>query len=148
MRHVNFQYSLESVLDYRKKIEDTKKEKFVHRNNELSDENSVLEGMQQNYDHAIQDFKENGQASIQDQKNHMQYIMNLQKKMEKQKVRVHDCKKRCDLARVELTQAQKERKIMESLEEKELNRFMAEMKRKEQKELDEVAVMSHTRKKK
>lgn len=145
---MNFQYSLESVLDYRKKIEDNKKEKFVHRNTELLDENSVLEGLKKNYDYAIQDYKENGQASIQEQKNHMQYIMNLQHKMEQQGMRVRDCKKRCDLARVELTNAQKERKIMESLEEKELNRFMAEMKRKEQKELDEIAVISHTRKKK
>lgn len=145
---MKFQYSLQSVLDYRKKIEDSKVEAFMKANNKLLDENKALDTIQDHYEKIMHELKEKDNFHIQEQKNYMNYIMNLQQKMERQKIRVSDCERRHNMARTELENAQKERKIMESLEEKEMNRFIQDVKCKEEKELNEIANIGFVRRQK
>ncbi len=144
---MGFQYSLESVLEYKKKVEDNKKEKFIHANNRFSEETGVLESIREHYHDTLEQLGAKEEFSIHEQKNYMQYIMNLHQKMEKQKIRISDCRRRRDMARTELENAQKDRKIMENLEEKELNRFKEDMKKREEKELNEIASMGFVRQK-
>lgn len=142
---MGFQYSLDSVLEYRKKIEDNKKEKFMMENKEFLDETNLLEGIYDTYNKAMQELKSKVKFSLEEQKSYMQYITNLQKKMETQRIRVSDCSRKCDMARLELGHAQKDRKIMEKLEEKELSRYKKETKQKEEKELNEIASIEYVR---
>jgi len=147
MIDVRFQYSLESVLEYRKKIEDSKKDKFMNANKQFAHETSVLSGIEEHRNQIREDLKAKDTFSIQEQKNYMQYIMSLEKKMEMQKIRVSDSKRRCDLARGELVKAQKDRKIMETLEGKELDKYNYDLKRKEEIEANEMASINYIRRK-
>jgi flagellar FliJ protein len=144
---MGFQYSLESVLEYRKKVEDNKKEKFIHENNRFSEETGVMESIREHYHETLEQLSGKEAFSIQEQKNYMQYIMNLHQKMEKQKIRISDSRRRRDMARAELETAQKDRKIMENLEEKELYRFKEDIKKREEKELNEIASIGFVRRK-
>ncbi len=144
---MGFQYSLESVLQYKKKVEDNKKEKFIHANNQFSDESSVLESICEHYNETLEQLSSKEAFLILEQKNYMAYITNLHQKMERQKIRISDCRRKRDMARMELENAQKDRKIMENLEEKELNRFKEDMKQREEKELNEMASISFIRRK-
>lgn len=145
---MKFNYSLQSVLDYRKQIEDLKKEDFALANKQLHQENQRLDRISNTHQQAMENLSQKKQFRIQEQMHYAQYMQNLESQIEEQKYKVNNCEEQRDTARTQLENAQKDRKIMESLEEKELERFLKEIKIKEEKELNEIATMGFTRNKK
>ena len=145
---MKFNYSLQSVLDYKKQIEDFKKEDFADANNRLNKENDVLDNISHTHQKAMESLRHKKQFEIQEQKHYAQYMINLESKIQEQKNKVNHCEQQRDEARIKLESAQKERKIMESLEEKELEQFIKEIKLKEEKELNEIATIGFARNKK
>lgn len=145
---MKFNYSLQSVLDYRKQIEDLKKEDFALANKQLHQENQKLDDISNTHRQVIENLSQKKQFRIQEQRHYAQYMQNLESQIEEQKYKVDNCEEQRDTARKQLANAQKDRKIMESLEEKELERFLKEIKTKEEKELNEIATMGFARNKK
>lgn len=145
---MKFNYSLQSVLDYKKQIEDFKKEDFATANNQLSKENHALETIAHTHQKVMENLTQKKQFKIQELRHYEQYMLNLENKMQEQKYIVNHCEEQRDEARIQLENAQKERKIMESLEEKELENFLKDIKQKEEKELNEIAIMGFARNKK
>lgn len=144
---MKFSYSLQSVLEYKKQIEDSKKEGLITANQQLDQENKVLDEISCTHEKTMNTLNQKP-FDIQEQKHYVQYILNLESQIKDQQIRVNDCEQLKETAREQLSHAQKERKIMESLEEKELNRYLKEIKTKEEKELNEIATIGYARNKK
>lgn len=142
---MKFVYSLQSVLEYRQQIEDIKKEKFAQILSILKVEKSKLDDMTEEVKIVMdQTVSQNG-FTLNDHKNYLYYMMNLQNKIQNQKIKIYEFEKKRETARAELEEAQKSRKIMESLSEKEFEKVLNEIKRKEAIELNDIAVIAYGR---
>lgn len=145
---MKFVYSLQSILEYRQQLEDIKKEKFIELSTILNNETTKLEAMKNELEKAVKESAERKNYSVAEQKNYMNFIVHLEKKIERQRQKIKDVERKRERSREELEEAVKERKIMESLGEKELEKYLLEFKRREEKELNEVAVISYVRQRK
>lgn len=142
---MKFVYSLQSVLEYRQQIEDIKKEKFAQILSILKVEKSKLDDITEEVKIVMdQTVSQNG-FTLNDHKNYLYYMMNLQNKIQNQKIKIYEFEKKRETARAELEEAQKSRKIMESLSEKEFEKVLNEIKRKEAIELNDIAVIAYAR---
>lgn len=136
---LKFKYSLQSVLDFRQQTEDKKREVFISVNNKALIEKKNLENIKGNLNDTMQKASNNGFSNIHEHRHYVQYMMNLENKVNTQKVVVNEYEEKAKIAQKDYEHAQKERKIMELLQEKEIERYVKEMKRKEENELNEMA---------
>lgn len=135
-----FHYSMQSILDIKQKMETQKKQAFSAARAVLDEEEERLDGLcrrKQGYQEEavgllsgalnIRDIEENGTA-----------ILRMDGFIADQQVRVTDAEKKLEFARVEMTEAMRERKTHENLKEKAFGQFLVEENRRESKEVDEL----------
>ena len=82
-------------------------------------------------------------SSIQELKRQYLFKQKIEERIEKQIELIEKTKEELEVLRQELLEAQKDRKIMENLKERDYNSYKEELMRIEQKELDEVAVLRY-----
>lgn len=71
------------------------------------------------------------------------YIQKIEDKIQEQDGLIQETNEKLEDARLELVEAQKNRKIMEKLKEKDIDAYRHNINSAEQRELDEIAVLKY-----
>ena len=138
MNSYNFQ--LENILEWRSKIEKEVVEKFALVQRELEDQKEILNKLILEHTEA----KKNKRCrTIFEMQQQFIYIEDLEEKMDSKVIHIDKIKIKLEKARQELLEAQKDRKVMENLKERDFERHMHEVKHKEQNELDEIGTLRY-----
>ncbi len=114
---------------------DDDKKKLAGIKTSVSDNDGVIERF----------FKEGALTSINEIRLHSSYMTHLSGQMQKQESLVELRNEEMRKKRMELGEAAKQRKIVETLRDKAWAEFLRQGNRKEQKELDEAAILRHSR---
>lgn len=132
---------MESVLKIRKNEEKNVLETFVGAQNRLIEE----EAQKEKYQEEMDAWLEKGVSSRDIQSLMMEnlYKLDLEKKIKKQEILVEEKRQELEKLRVKLQAAQKDKKIIEKLKEKNLEDYKNELSKKNQKEIDEFAVLRY-----
>src|SRR5690554_4321690 len=130
---------MERVLEWRENLEKDSMEKFAVKQNELAKEKSILDNLKKEYEHTKQKLLK--RISIEELRQIQLYKQMLEDKIDNQIQVVNRKTIELENVRNELIDAQKERKIMEKLKERDYSNYQEELKAFEQKQLDEMAVL-------
>lgn len=136
-----YSFSMEKVLEWRQNIEKNTMEKFAIVQSKLSLQQADLEKMKvrlKEINERVKPYK-----NIEELKQKDFYKVVLVEQMERQEDLISKSKEELEEMRLELIQAQKDRKIMEKLREKDINAYEKGLRHMEQKEIDEMAVMKY-----
>lgn len=140
-----FRFSMQNILNMKEKLEDQAKNKYAQANARLLREQEKLEIIVARREEAREKLKlvlyeTLSVSEIRTRENAVEvfkyYAM-------QQQLAVKRCEKEVEVAREELSEAMKERKIFEKLREKAFEQFVFEENRKEQKEVDELMSYKH-----
>jgi flagellar FliJ protein len=142
-----FHFSLESVLTVRKNIEEQMQLKLAREQMMLSNHQARLvdlQGKRHELSEAMEERKKKPMLGRM-----FLYYMEAMRIQELQmrilQTTIAAQKNVVEKVRADLAQAMKQRKIIDVLREKELEKYLLEMRRREQKESDEQALLRHGR---
>lgn len=139
----NYRFSMEKVLDWRSDQEDAAqrhvKEKETRVKQEDDKLNRILSESRRLKSETL--FNKN----VNDMKRQYLYKDLLNDKIIKQRLVLQTAEQELVMARNQLKEAHKDKKVMQKLEEKEHARFKDEVKKKEQSQLDEIATLNFGR---
>lgn len=135
----SYSFSMEKVLEWREDLEKTSMEKFATAQNDLYQEKLVLDNLIKEYEVAKE--KTLRYKNINEMKQLQLYKQNIEDNIEYQISIIEKKTIALEKLRLELVAAQKDRKIMEKLKEKDFNSYQDNMRQEEQKFLDEMAVL-------
>lgn len=146
---MKFKFSLQKVLEHRKVLENIAQRDFQQALVVYRNELANLESMKSQRQQAFQDrfkvqTKGAGNLPPQLQQTH-DYLMGQDKKIEMQKAKVQLLENEVEKMREILREKVISTKIIEKLREKKFRDFIAEQNALEQKELDEINVVRHSR---
>ncbi len=140
-----FRFSMESVLNIKKKLEEQAKNEYGQANARLFREQEKLNTFLMRREEAKQKLK-----LILSETLSMTEIRKMEDAVEvlsfyvvQQQLEVKRCEKEVEIAREKLTEAMKERKIFDKLKEKAYEEFLKEENWREQKEVDELMSFKH-----
>ena len=140
-----FRFSMESVLNIKKTLEEQAKNEYGQANARLFREQEKLNTFLMRREEAKQKLK-----LILCETLSMTEIRKMEDAVEvlsfyvvQQQLEVKRCEKEVEIAREKLTEAMKERKIFDKLKEKAYEEFLKEENWKEQKEVDELMSFKH-----
>jgi len=142
-----FHFSLESVLTVRKNIEEQMQLKLAREQMMLSNHQARLVDLQGKR-HELSDAMEERKKKPMLGRMFLYYMeaMRIQElQMRILQTTIAAQKNVVEKVRADLAQAMKQRKIIDVLREKELEKYLLEMRRREQKESDEQALLRHGR---
>jgi flagellar FliJ protein len=135
----SYNFSMEKVLEWRENLEKGSMEKFAVIQNELSQEKSILANLQREYETIKEKFLK--YKNVNELKQMQLYKQIIEDKIENQIEAINKKSEELEERRLELISAQKDRKIMEKLKEKDYLTYLDNVRATEQKELDEMAVL-------
>lgn len=138
-----YEFSMEKILEWRTDIEKMTMEKFASLQNDLLLEKNLLNGLEMQHTKSKENNLRN--YNVNELMHQQLYIQAIEEKIEEQTNIIHAKKVLVEESRIELVAAQKERKIMEKLKEKDETNYLEDVKNIEQKELDEIAVLRFNR---
>ena len=138
-----YNFSMERVLEWRENLEKNSMERFTVIQNELIHEKNILLSLTKEYEV----IKEKGLSykNINELRQLQLYKQTLEDRIDYQNQVIHKKNEELEEMRLELIAAQKDRKIMEKLKERDYTKYQHEMLAFEQKELDEMAVLKFKR---
>lgn len=134
---------MERVLELKANKEKNVMEKFATLLNQLLHHKSLLGTFLKELDGS----KVKGQRfiGINGLKQQQLYKQTIEERIKEQNEVIQNINDQLEIVRLELISAQKERKIMEKLKEKDFHNFQEDLKTMEQKELDEMAILKFNR---
>lgn len=135
----NYKFSLESVLQIRSNEEKEVLEEFVRLQNRLYEEYREKEDLEKELNRYLE--ARTSRRNIQELMMENLYKTDLESKIKLQDEIIDKRKIEVEEARGRLQIAQKDKKIMEKLKEKDLEDYLLELNKKNQKEMDEFAVL-------
>ncbi|WP_461205738.1 flagellar export protein FliJ [Clostridium sp. DL1XJH146] len=141
-----FEYSLQSVLKYKEDKEDSVKEVFLKLNNKVKEQEEILESLNIQLEESCVQLHNKTNLTTINLKNCYSYMYTLQDKVDKQEKLVKQYKEKLEEIRKKLIIAQKERKTIEVLKEKEYDSYKKEIEKEEQKLNDELGLYAYLRK--
>lgn len=139
MRSYNF--SMERLLELRVNKERTVMERFATLQVELQQQKIILSNLLKEYQLAKE--KSLNYNNINELIQNDLYIKYIEERISKQKKVIDKSSEELEEARLELIKAQKDKKIMENLKEREFIVYQNNIKSNEQRELDEIAVLKY-----
>lgn len=144
-----FRFRLESVLNYRRTIEENLLKELSELRRQLSLEEDRLKMMIFEKDRHINDLgslqKGGVTLQIEDIKLYFSYLNGLELKIKNQGDIIKKFQERVDKKLAEVVDAMKNRKILEVIKERGYREYTREINLKEQRLLDEIAVNRFTR---
>lgn len=144
-----FRFRLESVLNYRRTIEENLLKELSELRRQLSLEEDRLKMMIFEKGRHINDLgslqKGGVTLQIEDIKLYFSYLNGLELKIKNQGDIIKKCQERVDKKLAEVVDAMKNRKILEVIKERGYREYTREINLKEQRLLDEIAVNRFTR---
>lgn len=136
-----YKFSMEKILDWREDLEKASMERFALTQNELNQEKLKLSNLYKEYKSLKERFVK--YKSANEIKQYQLYKSDLEKKIELQIQVVEEKTNELEERRLELVDAQKNRKIMEKLKEKDYENYKEKENLEEQKFLDEISVVKY-----
>ena len=143
-----FRFNLETLLKYRTMIEEKAVLEFSEKVRILEKEKGVLEGISRQRGTIMLQFLESqgGDLSAADISTFVSYLHELKRKEQEQEAVVRRSAAEVEQKRKALVEAMKKRKVMETLRDKRYQAYRADQGLREFKELDEMRVIGHGRK--
>lgn len=139
----DYRFSMEKVLDWRSDQEDTAQRLVKDREERVRQEEDKLNRI---ISESRRLKNENlFHKSVDHLKRQNLYKDLLDDKIIKQRLALQTAEQDLVMARSQLKEAHKDKKVMQKLEEKEHSRFKDALKKKEQSQLDEIATLSFGR---
>ena len=136
----NYKFSMEKVLDWRSDTEEEKKKNLVQVQQSKQQQETILRRLINENIKIKNDSLSTNRIDVLRRQN--LYKDMIDEKIIHQKNVVSKAEKEVEVARIELMEAHKDRKVMEKLKEKEYIFTMEQEKHEEQKQLDEMATLS------
>lgn len=131
---------MEKVLDWRSDTEEEKKKNLVQVQQSKQQQETILRRLIDENIKIKNDSLSTNRIDVLRRQN--LYKDMIDEKIIHQKNVVNKAEKEVEVARIELMEAHKDRKVMEKLKEKEYTLTMEQEKQEEQKQLDEMATLS------
>lgn len=131
---------MEKVLDWRSDTEEEKKKNLVQVQQSKQQQETILRRLINENIKIKNDSLSTNRIDVLRRQN--LYKDMIDEKIIHQKNIVSKAEKEVEMARIELMEAHKDRKVMEKLKEKEYTFTMEQEKQEEQKQLDEMATLS------
>lgn len=136
----NYKFSMEKVLDWRSDTEEEKKKNLGQVQQHKDQQETILQRLISENIKIKNDSLSTNRIDVL-RRQHL-YKNMIDEKIIHQKNLITKAEKAVEVARVELMEAHKDRKVMEKLKEKEYLFSMEQEKHEEQKQLDEMATLS------
>lgn len=145
-----FVFKLQSVLDYRKNIEEKILNEFSANKRELELEELKLQNLIKEWSNLIGELRkmQNKSVHVDDIACYVSYVELVRKNEEKQNKVIALVKEQLETKRKELLEAVKKRKVMEKLKERHGEEYESTARAIEQKNSDEMAVLKFGRREK
>lgn len=139
----SYHFSMEKILDWREDLEEVARKEVRNVEIQLMREKQKLESLLKDSRKLKSDnlFKSN----IDSVKRHSLYKDLLDDKIIQQKLAIKDVEAQLTIVRENLAKANKDKRIMEKLEEKERLLHIDTVKKEEQKQLDEISTLQFGR---
>lgn len=136
-----FNFSLESVLRYRKSIEDDVKRDLSALGKILTDTEEILVSLQDEHGRSVKELElmQKGGISLTELEMYRNFQKNLKEKIQSQKEQLKKVKIDWENKMDELVDASKEKRVLEVLKEKKAEAYRYDFAKSDQKEMDEVA---------
>lgn len=143
-----YKYRFESILKYRKSIENNKKNLLSLSIKKFYREKRELEKLNQNLNESYESMKKEFNDGVTIEKlvkmtNHQNFY---KEGIKKKNIDVENAENSVKERRQELIKAVQDKKIIEKLKEMDLNNFKYEEQRKDEKKLDEIISFKHSSK--
>lgn len=135
-----FIYSMQNILNLKEKLEEQKKAAFGLAKSKLDEEQNKLDNLYMKKNHYQLQLIEcfSSRLDLLNIKKNEEALKVVQIKIEQQCIVVKQAERQVELARIQLTEAMKERKTHEKLREKAFEAFKREVLHEESKEVDEL----------
>ncbi|KRL05511.1 flagellar FliJ family protein [Liquorilactobacillus oeni] len=131
----NFKFSLESILEYRKQNEQKIRQQYLLLRSEVQGKESDIRKLLKEKG-SLMNVTEQTIGRMQIQR---RYLLGLDQRVTLLKNAELELKTKSEVKMNELVKAQRERKVLEKLEEKQEEEYLQLVKRQEQIQLDEMA---------
>jgi len=139
-----FVFSLQKVLEYRQRLEEQAIRAFAEAQAQLMHEQAVLHKLLIEREECLRRSHRRQHLSVELLAVEQTYLSALEERIEQQRQRVAEAEKVLEEKRQALIEAQRERKTMERLREKQYEEWRQEWLRTEQKALDDLATVRVT----
>lgn len=139
-------FGLEQVLNYRREIENVRKQDFVSARSDFEHASDVLSQHQSHADRLSEEFstRQSDLRSIEEIRSYSNYFARKREVIRCQREVVDTLGSIMNDRRDELLDATKDKKVLESLKEKKAQEFRLEMAQKERAFLDEISIQRKT----
>lgn len=139
-----YKFSMDKVLELREKNEKKNITDYINSKSILDEEYSRLNKLQAEMEKVnIIDYL----SDINSLNYKNLYKTMLNNKIDKQVDLIKNREREVELIRLNLLEAQKDKKIIEKLKEKDYDKYLTEIRAKEVSELDEIAILRYANKK-
>jgi flagellar export protein FliJ len=140
-----FRFSLAEVLDYRKRIEETRQRELSEILRRIEYVEGLVREAGERRDHYRRELNEvvprKGSAGLQ--QIYLDYLRGLDDLIRRTELHLEDLRKERDRRRAVLQAAMRDHKIMEELRKAELRAYLLEERRAEGRTYDEIAVRNY-----
>jgi flagellar protein FliJ len=145
-----FIFKLQSVLEYRKNIEEKILNDFSEKKRELKEERLKLKNLVEERANLIEALRNMQGLKVlaEDIAALVSYVEQVREEEKKQKKVITQVKEQVEAKRKELLEAVKKRKVMEKLKERHLEEYEFDMRALEQKDSDEMGAIRYGRREK
>ena len=140
---MKFKYSFHSILKYKEQIEETEKVKYAELNNEKKLEVEKLEDIKLKLLKKRETVGQSKIINITEHRLNDSILINLEESIVKQNKIIEKKEQKCEEQRKKLELSQRERKTFDSLKEKEHKKHNEELKKLENKEMNEIAIQRY-----
>ena len=142
-----FIFKLQSVLEYRKNIEEKIHNEFSEKKRELDTQRLIMKSLINERNNLIAELRNMKDKPLpaDDYAVHFSYVKQVRENEKKQKIVIHQVKEQVESKRKELLEAVKKRKMMEKLKQKHSEEYDSSLRDLEQKASDEMSVLKFGR---
>jgi len=142
-----FIFKLQSVLEYRKNIEEKIHNEFSEIKRELHTQRLRMKSLIQERNNLIAEMRnmQNKPLPVSDFTVQFSYVEQVRGSEKTQKIVIHQIKEQVESKRKELLEAVKKRKIMEKLKQRHTEEYNNNLRNAEQKSSDEMSVLKFGR---
>jgi len=142
-----FVFRFQTVLDFRKNVEEKILGEFSEKKRELELEELKLQNLTREWFNLIGELKkmQNKAVPIGDISRYVAYIDQVKENESRQKIKIAEVAGQLEIKRIELLDAVRKTKIMEKLKQRHTKKYEDDERVSEQKKSDEMAVLKFGR---
>ncbi len=144
-----FVYKMQSLLNVKSKLEEQAKNEYSAAQARLREEQDRLRILYERLEGYLEEGRQlrSKALNVVDLRSNTEAQERIKEFIEIQKLEVRKAEEVVEEARIKLVEAQKERKTQEKLRERAFDEFLLEIKKEENKEVDELVSYKYSQKK-